>query len=82
MMYVIYNHKITTIEGERLRGKVLAGGGHWIMTKPDGTFEVDYVVTNSSTLTGHSEARRSALLSADHGHRTTLMMRPPYTRWP
>jgi hypothetical protein len=36
---------MSTIEGERLRGKVLAGSGHWIATKPDGTFEVDYVVT-------------------------------------
>jgi len=36
---------MTTIEGERLRSKVLAGGGHSLTTKPDVTFEVDYVVT-------------------------------------
>jgi hypothetical protein len=30
-----------TIEGERLRHKVLAGSGQWITTEPDSTFEVD-----------------------------------------
>ena len=45
---------MTTIEGERLRDKVLAGGGHWNTTKRDGTCEVDYVVTKNSALTGVS----------------------------
>jgi hypothetical protein len=32
-------------EGERLRGKVLAGGGDWVTVRADGTFEVDLRVT-------------------------------------
>jgi len=32
-------------EGERLRGKVLAGGGDWVTVKVDGTFELDLRVT-------------------------------------
>jgi len=32
-------------EGERLRGKVLAGGGDWVTAKADGTFELDLRVT-------------------------------------
>jgi len=34
-----------SFEGERLRGKVLAGGGDWVTTKPDGTFELDLRAT-------------------------------------
>ena len=34
-----------SFEGERLRGKVLAGGGDWVTEKADGTFEVDLRVT-------------------------------------
>jgi hypothetical protein len=34
-----------SFEGERLRGKVLAGGGDWVTTKADGTFELDVRVT-------------------------------------
>ena len=30
-----------SFEGERLRGKVLAGGGDWVTAKADGTFELD-----------------------------------------
>jgi len=34
-----------SFEGERLRGKVLAGGGDWVTEKPDGTFELDLRAT-------------------------------------
>ena len=34
-----------TFEGERLRGKVLAGGGDWVVAKADGTFDLDLRVT-------------------------------------
>ena len=34
-----------TFEGARLRGKVLAGGGDWVVLKADGTFELDLRVT-------------------------------------
>ena len=34
-----------SFEGERLRGKVLAGGGDWVVAKTDGTFELDLRVT-------------------------------------
>jgi hypothetical protein len=34
-----------SFEGERLRGKVLAGGGDWVAAKADGTSEVDLRVT-------------------------------------
>src|SRR5215467_13213396 len=30
-----------SFEGDRLRGKVLAGGGDWATTKADGSFELD-----------------------------------------
>lgn len=30
-----------SFEGERLRGKVLAGGGDWVTAKADGTMELD-----------------------------------------
>jgi hypothetical protein len=34
-----------SFEGERLRGKVLAGGGDWVTARVDGTFELDLRVT-------------------------------------
>src|SRR5437764_8430604 len=34
-----------TFEGERLRGKVLAGGGDWVTAMADGTLELDLRVT-------------------------------------
>jgi hypothetical protein len=34
-----------SFEGDRLRGKVLPGGGDWVTAKPDGTLEVDLRVT-------------------------------------
>ena len=34
-----------SFEGERLRGKVLAGGGDWVTGKADETFELDLRVT-------------------------------------
>jgi hypothetical protein len=34
-----------SFEGERLRGKVLAGGGDWVTARADGTFELDARVT-------------------------------------
>ena len=34
-----------SFEGDRLRGKVLPGGGDWVTAKGDGTFEVDLRVT-------------------------------------
>ena len=34
-----------SFEGERLRGKVLAGGGDWVTTHSDGTFTLDLRVT-------------------------------------
>jgi Protein of unknown function (DUF3237) len=34
-----------SFDGERLRGKVLPGGGDWVTSKPDGTFELDLRVT-------------------------------------
>ena len=32
-------------DGDRLRGKVLPGGGDWVTVKPDGTFDLDLRVT-------------------------------------
>ena len=34
-----------SFEGERLRGKVLAGGGDWVTAHDDGTFTLDLRVT-------------------------------------
>ena len=34
-----------TFDGERLRGKVLPGGGDWVTAMPDGTFELNLRVT-------------------------------------
>ena len=34
-----------SFEGDRLRGKVLAGGGDWVAGRADGTFELDLRVT-------------------------------------
>ena len=34
-----------TFEGDRLRGKVLAGGGDWVTTRADGILELDLRVT-------------------------------------
>ena len=34
-----------SFEGERLRGRVLAGGGDWVTAHEDGTFTVDLRVT-------------------------------------
>jgi hypothetical protein len=34
-----------SFEGERLRGKVLAGGGDWVSVRGDGTFTLDLQVT-------------------------------------
>src|SRR5258706_9685149 len=34
-----------SFEGERLRGKVLAGGSDWVTARLDGTFELDLRVT-------------------------------------
>jgi len=34
-----------TFDGERLRGKVLPGGGDWVTARPDGTLELDLRVT-------------------------------------
>jgi hypothetical protein len=34
-----------SFEGERLRGKVLAGGGDWVTAHNDGTFTLDLRVT-------------------------------------
>ena len=34
-----------TFEGERLRGKVLPGGGDWVTRRPDSVFELDLRVT-------------------------------------
>jgi hypothetical protein len=34
-----------SFEGERLRGKVLAGGGDWVVARSDGTFTLDLRVT-------------------------------------
>ena len=34
-----------SFEGERLRGKVLAGGGDWVTANADGTFALDLRVT-------------------------------------
>jgi hypothetical protein len=34
-----------SFEGERLRGKVLAGGADWVTATADGTFELDLRVT-------------------------------------
>ena len=37
-----------SFEGDRLRGKVLPGGGDWVTATGDGTFEVDLRVTLES----------------------------------
>ena len=34
-----------SFEGERLRGRVLAGGGDWVTAIADGTFELDFRAT-------------------------------------
>ena len=34
-----------SFEGDRLRGKVLAGGGDWVNARSDGTFTLDLRVT-------------------------------------
>ena len=34
-----------SFEGDRLRGRVLAGGGDWVAARADGTFELDLRVT-------------------------------------
>lgn len=37
-----------SFEGERLRGRVLAGGGDWVTRRSDGTLELDLRVTLES----------------------------------
>jgi hypothetical protein len=34
-----------SFEGERLRGKVLSGGGDWVIERSDGVFELDLRIT-------------------------------------
>ena len=34
-----------TFEGERLRGKVLPGGGDWLLLRPDGVLNLDVRIT-------------------------------------
>src|SRR5260221_247149 len=34
-----------TFEGPRLRGKVLPGGGDWLLLRPDGVLELDLRIT-------------------------------------
>ena len=34
-----------SFEGDRLRGKVLPGGGDWVLRRPDGVLELDLRVT-------------------------------------
>jgi hypothetical protein len=34
-----------SFEGERLRGKVLPGGGDWVIKRPDGVLELDLRIT-------------------------------------
>src|SRR5205085_11898599 len=34
-----------SFEGDRLKGKVLAGGGDWVAKRPDGAYELDLRVT-------------------------------------
>ena len=34
-----------SFDGDRLRGRVLAGGGDWVTTRADGVIEVDLRVT-------------------------------------
>jgi hypothetical protein len=34
-----------SFEGERLRGKVLPGGGDWVLKRPDGVLELDLRIT-------------------------------------
>ena len=34
-----------SFEGDRLRGKVLPGGGDWVIKRPDGVLELDLRVT-------------------------------------
>src|SRR5580704_9655367 len=34
-----------SFEGDRLRGKVLPGGGDWVLKRPDGVLELDLQIT-------------------------------------
>jgi hypothetical protein len=34
-----------SFEGDRLRGKVLPGGGDWVLERPDGVLELDLRIT-------------------------------------
>ena len=34
-----------SFEGDRLRGKVLPGGGDWVLERPDGALELDLRIT-------------------------------------
>jgi hypothetical protein len=34
-----------SFEGDRLRGKVLTGGGDWVLKRPDGVLELDLRIT-------------------------------------
>ena len=34
-----------SFEGDRLRGKVLRGGGDWVLKRPDGVLELDLRIT-------------------------------------
>ena len=34
-----------SFDGERLRGKVLPGGGDWVLKRPDGVLELDLRIT-------------------------------------
>ena len=49
-----------SFDGERLRGKVLAGGGDWVTAKGDGTFELDLRVTLSTMSTLSRNRRETA----------------------
>src|SRR5207247_9463728 len=63
-----------SFEGERLRGRVLAGGGDWVTAKADGTFELDLRMTLETddgalfhmTFTGVRDDQKSTRLNSSH----------------
>ena len=71
-----------SFEGERLRGKVLAGGGDWVTAKADGTFELDLRATLESDDGALIHLTFTGVRDDDHHYFRTLprfeTAAPPY----
>jgi hypothetical protein len=64
-------------EGERLRGRVLAGGGDWVTARADGTFELDLRATLETDDGALIHMTFTACATMNHYLRTLPRFEPP-----